>query len=127
MTQLDNNMLNQTYQLFSGGGIYYNPGLSGFFKFGISDLMEDYKITGGINIAGDLNSNGYFLTYENLRKRLDKRLTFYRQVFEFSDGLSLDKQQTHELSYENRWPFTDVSRIGGTISYRNDRKRCSLH
>ena len=50
--QLDNSMLNQTYQLFSGGGVYYNPGLSGFFKFGISDLMEDYKFTGGFRLSG---------------------------------------------------------------------------
>ena len=82
---MDNNVLNPTYQLFNAGGVYYNPGLSGFFQFGINDLMEDYKIIGGFILAGDpastigIGINSYFLTYENLRRRLDKRLTFYRQ------------------------------------------------
>jgi len=119
VTQLDNSLLNQSYQLFTGGGaIYYNPGLNGFFKIGITDLLEDYKITGGFKLAGDLNSNEYFLSYENLKKRFDKKLTFYRQVL-FVEPFA--KLNSHELRFTGSWPFSDVSSIRGSLAYRNDR------
>lgn len=122
VSQLDNSLLNLSYQAFTGGGaLYYNPGLNGFFKLGISDLMEDYRITGGFKIAGDFNSNEYFLSYENLKKRMDKQLTFYRQAREISSGFVVAKIHTHELRYFNKWPFSDVSGVRGSIAYRNDR------
>src|SRR5579872_3453318 len=38
VTQLDNSFLNPTYQKFTGpGAVFLNPGLSGFFKLGMSD------------------------------------------------------------------------------------------
>ena len=119
VSQLDNTLLNQSYQLFTGGGaIYYNPGLNGFFKIGISDLLDNYKITGGFKLAGDLNSNEYFLSYENLKNRFDKKITFYRQVLLVE---SLSKLSSHELRYTGSWPFSDVSSLRGSIAYRNDR------
>ncbi len=119
VAQLDNSLLNQSYQLFTGGGaIYYNPGLNGFFKIGITDLLEDYKITGGFKLAGDLNSNEYFLSYENLKKRFDKKITFYRQVLHIDPFAKLN---SHELRFTGSWPFSDVSSIRGSVAYRNDR------
>ena len=119
VAQLDNTLLNQSYQLFTGGGaIYYNPGLTGFFKIGISDLLEDYKITGGFKLSGDLNSNEYFLGYENLKKRLDKKLTFYRQIILIDPFAKLS---SHELRATTSWPFSDVSSIRSSFAYRNDR------
>jgi Tol biopolymer transport system component len=120
VAQLDNSLLNQSYQLFTGGGaIYFNPGLNGFFKLGISDLLENYRITGGFKLAGDLNSNEYFLSYENLRYRLDKKLTFYRQALLLPQFGA--KQHSHELRFTSSWPFSDISSIRGSIAYRNDR------
>jgi hypothetical protein len=120
VSQLDNTLLNQSYQLFTGGGaIYYNPGLNGFFKLGISDLMEDYRITGGFKLAADLNANEYFLSYENLKKRFDKQLTFYRQAISLPEFLA--KVHSHELRFTGKWPFSDVSSVRGSVAYRNDR------
>ncbi len=122
VSQLDNSLLNTTYQAFTGGGaLYFNPGLNGFFKLGISDLLEDYRITGGFKLAGDLNSNEYFLSYENLKRRMDKQLTFYRQAREIFSGPIAAKVHTHELRYFNKWPFSDVSSVRGSIAFRNDR------
>ncbi|MFN8144653.1 MAG: hypothetical protein U0073_09555 [Bacteroidia bacterium] len=120
VSQLDNTLLNQSYQLFTGGGaIYYNPGLNGFFKLGISDLMEDFRITGGFKLAGDLNSNEYFLSYENLKKRFDKQITFYRQALLLPEYGA--KLHSHELRFQGKWPFSDVSAVRGSVAYRNDR------
>ena len=123
VSQLDNSLLNTSYQAFTGGGaFFYNPGFNGFFKLGISDLLEDYRITGGVKLAGDLNSNEYFLSYENLRKRMDKQMTFYRQAREIAySNFLVIKIHTHEFRYFNKWPFSDVSSVRGSIAYRNDR------
>lgn len=120
VSQLDNSLLNQNYQLFNGGGaIFYNPGLNGFFKLGISDLLEDYRITGGFKLAADLNSNEYFLSYEDLKHRFDKQYVFYRQAILLTQYGA--KLFSHEGRFNGKWPFSDVSSIRGSIAYRNDK------
>lgn len=121
VAQLDNSLLNATYQLFTGGAVYFDPGFTGLFKIGISDMMNDYKITAGFRLAGDLNSNEYLLSYETLRKRIDKQVLFFRQAREFAAGFFFVKVHTHELKYSSKYPFNDLTSIRGTISYRNDR------
>jgi hypothetical protein len=128
VAQLDNTLLNQTYQLFtgfslySGGSAFYNPSLNGFFKIGISDLLDDYRITGGFKLAGNLDANEYFLSYENLKHRIDHQLTFYRQArFEPLIYSYFVKVHTHEIRYAEKFPFSDVFSIRGSVAYRHDR------
>jgi hypothetical protein len=123
VTQVDNGLVNSTYQSFVQGGVgYYNPGLNGFLKLGISDLMDDYKITGGIRITGDLNGSEYFLSFENLKRRLDKQLVLYRHSeSSVSPSFVWYRLKTHEAIYRVKWPFTEVSSVRGSLSYRNDR------
>jgi len=122
MTQLDNSYLNVNYQPFTGGGpIYTNPGFNVLFKIGISDLFEDYKIVGGIRLSGNFNSNEYFLSFENLKKRLDKQIVLHRQgLLVFRDN-KVDRIHTHDIKYVLKWPFNEVMSIRGTVSLRNDR------
>ena len=113
--------MNSTYQKFTGGAVFFNPGLSALIKVGINDLMNDYKITGGFQLGADLNSNSYLLSYENLKKRIDKQIVFSRQAREFQSGYFIAKLHTHEIKYILKYPFNDLTAIRGTISYRNDR------
>jgi len=119
--QLDNSLLNNTYQAYTGGAVYFDPGLNAMIKLGVSDLLNDYKITGGVRIGFDLNSNEYLLSYENLKKRLDKLITFYRQGREITDGITYLKIHTHELRYINKYPFSELAALRGSISFRTDR------
>jgi len=121
VAQLDNSLLNLTYQSFTGGGPYFNSGLNGFIKMGINDLLEDYRITGGFKLSGDLNSNEYLISFENLKHRLDKQITFYRQARFLTSLYEAVKVHTHELRYTNKWPFSDVAAVSGSVAYRNDR------
>ncbi len=121
VSQLDNSLLNSTYQYYTGGAVYFDPGLNGLFKIGITDLMQDYKITGGIRVSGDFNSNEYLLTYDNLLKRVDKTVSFYRQSRLFTDGFTFLRVHTHEAKYVAKYPFSDIAAIRGTVGYRNDR------
>jgi hypothetical protein len=125
VTQLDNSFLNAGYQKFTGGGspVYMNPGFNGLFKIGMTDLLEDKKIVGGFRIAGDLNSNEYILSYDDRTKRLDKQLVLHRESLlnVAYGGGSLLKIHTNEAIYRLRWPFSEVARLGGSLTYRNDQ------
>ena len=121
LTQLDNSLLNETYQTYTGGAVFFNPGLNALIKLGVNDLFDDYRITGGFRISGNLNSNEYFVSYENLKSRMDKQISFYRQAREEITRDAYLKIHTHELKYVSRWPLNDLTSIRGTIAYRNDR------
>ena len=124
VSQIDNSFLNASYQKFSGGGspIYLNPGLNAFFKVGVSDLFEDYRIVGGVRFSGDLNSNEFFLSRENRIKNIDKQVVLHRQsILDIVDNASIVKVYTHEIKYILKYPFNEVTSLRGTLNYRNDR------
>lgn len=120
VTQVDNSYSNQFYQPFTGAGAL-NPGLSGLTRMGISDLFEDHRIIGGFRLALDLNNNDYLLTYENLKRRMDKRITFQRQAFQELIEFGVIKVHTHNLRYQLSWPFNELASVRGSVMYRNDR------
>jgi hypothetical protein len=122
VTQLDNNFINSSYQRFTGGGGFFNPGLNGLIKMGISDILDDYKIVGGFRITGNLGSNEFFLSAQNYKRRMDKQLIFHRQTFEqLVNQFTLAKVYTHTLNYKMSWPFSDFSAVRGSVFGRNDR------
>jgi hypothetical protein len=125
VTQVDFNFLNASYQAFTGGAFYFNPGLNVLLKVGANDLFEDLKITGGIRLSPDFDANEYLLSAENLKTRLDKQLVFHRQAFR-NQGIGEHggfdiKTHSHMLSLILRYPLTQVKSLAATVSYRNDR------
>ncbi len=122
-SQLDFSSLNQSYQYFNGSGVYYNPGLNGLFKIGAKDLFEDYKITAGFRFSGDFTSNEYLVSFENLKKRIDKQIVFHRQVYKASNDQtqSYEKITSQQFFYILKYPFSQVMALKGTASLRTDR------
>jgi Tol biopolymer transport system component len=118
--QIDFSFLNASYQTFTGGAVYYNPGFNLLFKLGTNDLFEDYRITGGIRLSADFDSNEYLLSFENLKRRLNKQLIFHRQVFKSIYGQDYIKSYSHNLMFKLRWPFSQVSAFEGTLQGRQD-------
>lgn len=122
VTQLDNAFVNSTYQTFTGGGSFNNPGLNGFFKTGITDILDDYKVVGGFRITGNLNTNEMFISAQNFKRRLDKQLVFHRQSIEDVISFSTVAQvYTYTLTWKMNYPFSDFSAIRGNVLGRNDR------
>lgn len=118
---LDNRFLNPQYQRFSGGGSYPMPGMNGFMKYAVVDLLEDYLVTGGFRIA-DLFSNEVFLSFEDRKKRLDKQYLFYRGTNTDLDEPSVsNKLITYEGIYRLNYPFSIVDRVSATFSLRYDQ------
>ncbi len=121
VSQVDFGFLSNSYQPFTGGPFYFNPGFNIFFKVGTTDVFEDYKITGGVRFAGNFDSNEYLLSFENLKKRLDKQLVFHRLALNSAMANALIKTHTHELHYILKYPFNQVMSVRLTTNLRYDK------
>ncbi len=121
-SQVDFNFLNASYQPFTGGAVYYNPGFNMMFKVGTQDLFEDYKLTAGVRFGGNFDSNEYLLSFENLKYRVDHEAVFHRMVYvtQTLNGRSLVKSSTQEFFYVARYPFSQVSSVRATLTARAD-------
>ncbi len=80
------------FQPYAGGAgpIYLSNGNSfnGMIRMGTSDLMEDYKFTGGIRLASNLVDHDVLFNFTNQRKRFDWGLTYFRSSNEV--GVQVD-------------------------------------
>ncbi len=120
VNQIDFSFLNASYQAFTGGAFYFNPGLNLLFKVGANDLFEDYRLIGGVRFATDFDSNEYLLSFENLKYQLDKQILFHRQVFKNYTEDYYIKTFTHELLGSLKYPFNQTLALKGTASFRHD-------
>jgi hypothetical protein len=123
VSQVDLGYINQSYQSFTGGGqpIYINPGINGFIKMGLTDLLEDYRITGGVRLSFNLNNNEYFLSFENLKNRWDKQIILHRKSLESYGYYSIIRRHSHEIHYVLKYPFSNVLAIRNAMILRLDK------
>ncbi|MBU1370775.1 MAG: hypothetical protein KJ578_05010 [Bacteroidetes bacterium] len=124
VTQVDFTYINYSYQPFSGGGspIYLNPGFNVYLGVNLTDLLEDYRISGGVRLNTSLINNEYAASFSNLRKRMDKHIVVHRQSVEDFQNTFISRTYSHEAFYMLSWPFSEVLSVRGTAIYRNDMK-----
>lgn len=122
VSQVDFSFLNATYQAFTGGAVYFNPGFNALLKIGAYDLLEDYKIIAGVRFSADFNSNEYLVSLENLKKKIDEQYIYHRQSFENIAQDFVSKTQTNKLMYLRTLPFSQVNAIKGTVTLRHDKQ-----
>src|SRR5664279_1051499 len=112
----NNDVLGTRYQIFEGGAgpvtLTSNSGLDGTLRLGTADIMEDIKISGGYRLSTNLKDNDWLLQFNNLRKRVDWGLTYYRTVQALN--FSVDSTNT---SYPGKI-FSNLYQ--GSISYPFD-------
>lgn len=144
---ISNNILINRFQPFSGGNppnpIQLNNGtdFNWTLNVGVSDLMEDIKIAGGLRFGNNLSDKDVFVTFENLRRRLDWGFTYYRSTQEDYSGMApygptlintgdtlygtLDfyknKLYTNLYQFNFSYPLDEVRSIRANIGYRTDR------
>lgn len=120
VNQIDFSFLNFSYQSFTGGAVYYNPGFNFLFKAGVNDLFEDYRLTGAFRFSTDFLSNEYLLSLENLKNRLDEQYLYHQQSFKEVGSSTATRTVSQEMMYIRKYPFSQVSAIKGTASLRYD-------
>lgn len=126
VTQLDNSVINTYYQpITPSGQNMFNNGINGMFKLGAVDLFEDYRLTGGFRFPFDFSTIDYFASYETLKRRLDQKITFYRQVRKgTSEGIVPQtevKSTSHEIRYQVSYPFNPIISVRANVFGREDR------
>ena len=123
VTQLDFNYLNWSYQPFTGSRdpIFINPGFNALLMVGITDLMEDHRISGGVRLDFNLVNNEYLFSYMNMRRRLDHQIIFHRQGVDDIGYYSYIRHKINELYYIVTYPFNPVLNVKGTASVKYDK------
>ncbi len=125
ITQLDNSVLIDRYQPFTGGGgpIYLQQPFNGLIQVGVSDLFEDIKFTGGFRFPSNFNGSEYYFSYNNLRHFVDYKLLYYRKVdrLGFSNLPYEAKRRTNLYQVEVTLPIDVVRSVRLTVGYRSDQ------
>ncbi len=121
VSQIDNSLITNTYQQFTGvGPIFVNSNINALIKIGTADLMEDHRIVGGFRLAGNLTVPEYFISYENLKKRIDKQFIFYKQGGDDFFGFAAVRTNSYEFKSILKYPFNEQSSIRTSLFYRRD-------
>ena len=131
-----NSVLVNRYQPYNGGAgpvmLNSSTPLSGIVRLGTSDLMEDIKINGGFKIGTNLKDNEWLLNYQNLKRRIDWGLTYYRSVQTLGFGavvppsttvIPIDVKQFSNLYQANiSYPFDATKSIRFSTGIRSDNQ-----
>ncbi len=121
-----NNILINRYQPYAGGSgpIQLNNGndLNFTFRVGVNDLFEDIKFIGGVRFGLNLSDKDVFFSYQNLRKRLDWGVTYYRSnISNFFNTPFNNVLYTNLYQTNFTYPLNEVKSIRATVGYRTDR------
>lgn len=117
---LNNNILINRYQPYSGGSgpirLNSSTPLNGLIRLGTTELMEDLKFSGAFRLSTNLKDNEWMMSFQNLRKRLDWGLTYYRNVI--NSGVSIVDQTGNPFAEYPGKTFTNLYQAN--ISYPFD-------
>lgn len=123
VSQIDFSYLNLSYQPYLGytGPIYQNSPTNALFVVGATDLLEDYRLLGGIRLNASLVNNEYLFGYSNLKHRLDRELYFHRTGFDVYYNNTYMRHRIHEAHYVLTYPFTEIIALKGTATVQYDK------
>ncbi|WP_336515259.1 hypothetical protein [Pollutibacter soli] len=129
----NNSVLVNRFQPYGGGAgpIYLSNTdlLNGIIRMGISDLFEDVKFIGGVRISTNLRDNDYLASYQNLRKKIDWGLTYYRStqenfpIYDINDikGQLSNKLYSNLFQVNFTFPFDVIRSVRMMLGYRYDK------
>jgi hypothetical protein len=116
------------YQIYTGGSgpINLSNGneINGLIRMGTADLFEDFKVSGGIRIAPNLQDNDVLFEFTNQRKRLDWGFTYYRSNQGLSDATTGEKLGNLFTNYylsRIRYALDRTRSFRATVGPRFDR------
>lgn len=114
---LNNNILINRYQPYAGGNgpirLNSSTPLNGLIRLGTTELMEDLKFSGAFRLSTNLKDNEWMISFQNLRKRLDWGLTYYRNVIGY--GVNITDPSGNPLGEYPGKTFTNLYQ--GNVSY----------
>lgn len=126
LTGFTNNILINRYQPYGGGNgpIQLNNGndFNFTFKVGVNELFEDIKFVAGLRFGTNLSDKDIFLSFQNLRKRIDWGVTYYRSnVTNFFATQFNNMLITNLYQVNAKYAINEVKSFRATIGLRSDR------
>jgi len=127
VSQLDFSNLNLSYQPYLGysGPVYQNSPTNALFMVGATDLLEDYRIIGGVRLNASLVHNEFLFGFSNLKHRLDRETFLHRTGFDVTyiqnNRYIFVRHRIHEAHYVLTYPITEVLAIKGTATIQYDK------
>lgn len=126
----NNTLIINRFQPYSGasGPVNLANGnvLNGLTRVGVVEFLEDYKFTGAFRLDYGLRDKETFVRFDNLRRRLDWGLTYYRSavtgLFLTSSGFLSEGRVLSNIYQGNiSWPFNEVQSIRLIAGIRRDK------
>src|SRR5690606_2535669 len=112
---------------YAGTGREFQPATMGFLvKARVTDLLENYIITGGARFPTSFNGSEYFLVFDNRKRRIDRQYALYRKsIVEYglspSNPLQRNQFVTFLMQTRLSYPFDVYHSVRATGTIRNDR------
>ena len=128
-----NNLLVTRFQPYAGG---FGPvqlgngnNINFAFRAGVFDLMEDHRFSAGVRLGSNFSDKDIFLNYQNLKRRLDWGLSYYRSnltnAYQFlvipGGGVYNADLVTNIYQGNVSYPFDEVRSLRVTMGIRRDR------
>ncbi len=125
----NNALLINRFQPYSGASgpvqLGNNNTLNAMTRVGAMEFMEDYKFSGGFRINYGFDDKEVFMRFDNLRRRLDWGLTYYRSAKSASltDKTSFFDTRLISNIYQGNitYPFNEVQSVRVIAGIRSDR------
>jgi hypothetical protein len=129
VSQVGNTLFQPDMPSFTISTINSLQGLGGGFVFkgSSSDLFEDYRISAGALLVGGLSGNQYFIMYESLKKRMDRKFMLVQgRSIEKSTPLTVYGPTTYRRNVleglsQFSFPFHRYSSVRVSGMYRTER------
>ena len=123
VSQLDFSYLNLSYQPYLGyaGPIYQNSPTNALFAIGATDLLEDYRIIGGVRLNPSLVNNEYLFGFADLKHRIDREFFYHRAGYDISYTDAYVRHRVNELHYVLTYPFTELLALKMSVCLQYDK------
>ena len=127
VSKMDNSVLFEGLDSYAGERqeAYQHQPFGYLVKANLKDIFEDYSFEGGVRIPTTLNGSEVFVTFDDKKKRLDKRYALYRRSlserpeFFSNSNLGLRKNTVIAL-YQLRYPLDYFTSLRASTTFRTD-------
>ncbi|MCO6496862.1 MAG: hypothetical protein J5I50_04270 [Chitinophagaceae bacterium] len=122
----NNEALGTRYEPYQGGSgpitLSSNNGFNGMIRLGVSDLMEDIRVSGGVRLSSNLKDNDWLVQFSNMRRRVDWGLLYYRRTISGTTSTGYPGKMNSNL-YQGSvsYPFDEVRSVRVTLGFRSDK------